>query len=192
MGRAAPDLGGRRVGDWTVGEIAGVDSRNRPLWRCTCTCGTIRNVKAGNLVQGTSRGCGCSKDAKSAGRISERNSTHGGTGTPTYRSWRAMLARCKYDGPQNRHHRGQGVTVCERWITFEAFLSDMGERPAGTSLDRHPDPAGNYEPENCRWATPLQQRHNRRVDGSGGVDSHSQPRPDAGPGNHRKPRRRRT
>lgn len=52
--------------------------------------------------------------------------------------------------------------VCDRWQVFANFLADMGERPDGTTLDRYPDPAGNYEPGNCRWATPYAQRHNRR------------------------------
>lgn len=92
--------------------------------------------------------------------------THGhssrGARTPTYYSWRAMRARCKYACVRDyRLYGGRGIRVCERWEDFVNFLADMGERPEGATLDRI-DGDSNYEPSNCRWATPLEQRHNRR------------------------------
>lgn len=85
--------------------------------------------------------------------------THGMSGTPTHKCWRSMLARCKGDHP---NYGGRGIKVCKRWLKFENFLADMGERPEGLTLDRYPDNDGDYKPSNCRWATPKEQTNNRR------------------------------
>lgn len=80
----------------------------------------------------------------------------------TYGSWCAMHQRCKYPGSGSfERYGGIGITVCERWNAFEAFLADMGERPEGMTLDRI-DSAGNYEPGNCRWATTSDQARNTK------------------------------
>jgi hypothetical protein len=83
--------------------------------------------------------------------------------SPEYISWRSMRARCYYQrDPVFRYYGGRGISVCERWASFSAFLTDMGLKPTPKhSLDRI-DPDGHYEPSNCRWATVLEQRRNRR------------------------------
>lgn len=87
---------------------------------------------------------------------------HGMIGTPTYRSWASMVTRCRNpNSTQYAYYGGRGITVCERWLDFRSFLEDMGERPAGTSIDRI-DNSRNYEPGNCKWATRAEQNRNRR------------------------------
>lgn len=89
--------------------------------------------------------------------------THGHSGngkSPTYQSWQHAKARCNNpNSAAYAQYGARGITFCERWASFEMFLADMGERPAGTTLDRV-DGAKGYSPDNCRWATWAQQRRN--------------------------------
>lgn len=91
---------------------------------------------------------------------------HGWSHTPTYKTWSSMLGRCR--DTRNASYPlygGRGITVCERWATFENFLEDMGERPSlDHQIDRR-DPAGNYEPSNCRWITRAENNARRKDPG---------------------------
>lgn len=132
------------------------------VWKFICECGRETTAPAKAVKHGGIRSCGCLARETWAKRCKSLNKTHGMTDTPTFRSWTAMRVRCRNPKAPNYYkYGGVGIDFCQRWDSFENFLADMGERPLGTSLDRFPDPAGNYGPDNCRWATPVQQRHNR-------------------------------
>lgn len=79
----------------------------------------------------------------------------------TKNSWRAMHGRCNNSKNASYSLYGaKGITIASRWNSFDNFLADMGLRPEGKTLDRWPNGAGNYEPGNCRWATPTEQIQN--------------------------------
>lgn len=87
-----------------------------------------------------------------------------GNRSAEYTVWDNMIRRCENPAnPRFKHYGGKGITVCARWRhSFLNFLSDMGRRPSVKhSIDRYPNPNGNYEPTNTRWATQGEQALNR-------------------------------
>ena len=79
-----------------------------------------------------------------------------------YNNWVDMKQRCfNKNNPRYKDWGGRGITVCKRWMIFENFLADMGEKPKGKTLDRK-DNDGNYCKKNCRWATREEQQNNTR------------------------------
>lgn len=162
MGRLI-DLNGRRFGRLLVVSRAGVNKHGVSTWHCRCECGANCIAAGSDLRSSHKRSCGCLV-AEAASMV---NQSHGhtrfGRRTATYRVWRSMIARCTSPSMGSwPDYGGKGIKVCERWASsYEAFLGDMGERPAGATIDRI-DCTADYEPNNCRWATPEQQSANRR------------------------------
>ncbi len=171
------ELTGYSFGRLTVTSLD--TSRAGRYWHAICACGNTTTVRAITLNSGKTRSCGCLR-AEACGRTGKRtavaNSRRGAAKAAasrtrhghatrdgysrTYHSWEAMHQRCS--NPKNvkyRRYGGRGIVVCERWRSFENFIADVGERPLGRTLDRI-NPDGNYEPGNCRWATPKEQAQN--------------------------------
>lgn len=150
------DIAGKRFGRLLV------IRRTNDLWECRCDCGKIKFLPGGRVRTGNTSSCGCLRTEKRR----EKLLTHGMTNTPEYRSWASMIQRCSNpNGEKFRYYGGAGVRVFTRWLnSFEEFLKYVGKRPTSDhSLDRYPDPNGNYEPGNVRWATKSQQMRNRRT-----------------------------
>lgn len=140
-------------------------TRRRVIARCDC--GTVKTFNLTQLTTGRAKSCGCLGREMASERLKKLRAKQTGydspiSGTPTYRSWASMMQRCK--DPKNKsfnNYGGRGIKVCDRWMNYRKFEEDMGERPAGKTLDRI-NSNGNYEPGNCRWASIRVQNNNQR------------------------------
>lgn len=152
------ELKDKFFGRWQV--IRQAHSRGKhPYWDCRCLCGNSRAVNQSSLMSGLSTSCGCySREASRA--VGKANITHGMSGTPTYQIWQGIVQRCTVKtNPNYQFYGGAGVKLDSRWLVFENFLTDMGEKPEGKSIDRRKGTEG-YSADNCRWATKKEQQRN--------------------------------
>lgn len=154
------DLEGQRFGRLFVIERVSTKKAGKEIhWRCVCDCGKEVVARSYLLRKGMTKSCGCFRIETI---LSVDNTKHGMYNTPTYHTWEGMKQRClNPEATRYPAYGGVGITICERWLDFKNFLEDMGIRPEGKTLDRI-NPFGNYEPTNCRWATPYEQANNQR------------------------------
>ena len=153
-----------------VGEAPRVAGR-RVEWICLCDCGNRAGpIRTGDLNTGNTKSCGCLKlvsakanGLKRRGRPVPAAYKHGKTKTPTFVVWLGAKARCFNKSNKDwASYGGRGISMCERWASsFSDFLTDMGEAPAGLTLERLDGNRG-YEPGNCVWATREAQAQNTR------------------------------
>lgn len=160
------DLTGQRFGRLTVLECLGANNKGRIDWKCACVCGKEVVKYTAMLRSGKARSCGCyQKEVARAHTLSmtRHGNYSGGRPTAEWSAWAAMRARCTVVSHAfYPAYGGRGITVCERWQIFENFLADMGARPGpGYSIDRRKNELG-YSPENCHWATSIEQNNNTR------------------------------
>lgn len=142
------------------------DLKKNCYWICRCECGTLCLACSERLISNQKKSCGCLVKETSARLVRSMNTTHGdarnGKISTEHKAWTSMRQRCNCQTHKfYLRYGGRGITICERWSKFENFLSDMGRKPSPhLTLDRI-DNEGNYEPNNCRWASYSQQQNNR-------------------------------
>lgn len=158
------ELDGHRYGRLTV-VSRNNDLQNRRRFNCVCDCGRTTVVAGSNLRNGHTTSCGCYQSEKRAESHTTHGHLKGNNRHPLYATWCEMRHRCNSPThKQFQDYGGRGIVVCDEWQGkngFTTFLTDMGERPPGYSIDRIDNDLG-YTKGNCRWACNITQANNTR------------------------------
>ena len=136
-------------------------NKNHYYWNCQCICSNIKSIEYYKLISNHTKSCGCMKNKTIAKARIKHGYTIEGKILSEYSSWSNMIARCTNINCKCYNvYGGKGITVCKKWLTFEGFIKDMGNKPNKEySIDRINGTKGYYK-ENCRWATKLEQGNN--------------------------------
>lgn len=158
------DLKGQKFGRLTVIKRVESAKQYKSKWLCTCECGNETSVQSYSLRSGNTKSCGCLQKEI----VAEQSTIHGnskrGKMSPEYLSWSNMHTRCKNkNSPSYCSYGKRGISVYKKWNKFENFLADMGEKPSPEHSLERKENDGNYEPNNCKWATVEEQARNKRL-----------------------------